>query len=308
MAKQKRIHQMTVKELEARFSTEEACKDYLISCRWPSGVCCPRCGVVDPYALPSRPYHWQCQHCAPDGYRFSVLVGTVFENTNKPLTLWFKVIHLMLVSKKGISALQIFRMLGIGSYKTAWSMCHRIRAGLQEPEFHQLMGIVEVDETFVGGKAKNRHKDKRGGGPGNSGPKAGRGYTGKVVVAGAVRRKGNVVTRVVANTSADVLRRFVRETVSRDVSLLCTDQGKGYRRLFEEYPQHAMVNHGAGEYVVGAIHTNTIEGFWSILKRGVMGTFHKVSAKYLPLYIAEFSFRYNNRKNEDIFGAALRGC
>jgi hypothetical protein len=122
-----------------------------------------------------------------------------------------------------------------------------------------------------------------------------------------VRRKGNVVARVIASTSAKVLGGFVRQTVSRDVSLLCTDQGKGYRGLDAEFP-HGMVNHGAGQYVVGAIHTNTIEGFWSILKRGVMGTFHKVSAKYLPLYIAEFSFRYNNRKNEDMFGAALRGC
>src|ERR1700732_4717719 len=124
------IHQMTLSELEQKFSTDEACKDYLIACRWPNGACCPRCGVVDPYELPSRPYHWLCKQCDPQGYRFSVLVGTIFEHTNKPLPQRFKVIHLMLVSKKGISALQVHRMLGFGSYRTAWHMCHRIRAGM----------------------------------------------------------------------------------------------------------------------------------------------------------------------------------
>jgi hypothetical protein len=122
-----------------------------------------------------------------------------------------------------------------------------------------------------------------------------------------VRRKGNVVARVIENVKADTLAEFVREAVSHKVSLLCTDQWVGYRKLTDEYPLRT-VDHRAGEYVVGAVHTNTIEGFWSLIKRGMVGTFHKVSKKYLPLYVAEFQFRYNNRPNADIFGAAISGC
>jgi IS1 family transposase len=207
----------------------------------------------------------------------------------------------MLTSKKGISALQIHRMMGFGSYRTAWHMCHRIRAGLIDKEFQKLMGIVEVDETFIGGKAKNRHKDKRGG-PGRGGT-----GSGKTPIVGAVRRKGNVVARVIENVKGDTLRSFVREAVSTKVSLLCTDQWIGYHGLDKEYP-HAHIDHSLGEYVVGAVHTNTIEGFWSIIKRSIVGTFHKVSPKYLPLYVAEAQFKYNNRENDDIFGEAIRGC
>jgi transposase-like protein len=298
----KRIHQMTIADFERMFPDETACKAYLAANRWPEQVECPRCGNTEVYELETRPFHWQCEECSADGYRFSVLVGTIFENTNKPLREWFRVIHLMLTSKKGISALQIFRYMGFGSYKTAWYMCHRVRAGLRDREFQKLMGIVEVDETFVGGKAKNRHKGDRGQGGGTGGV-----GSGKAVVVGAVRRKGNVVDRVVSNVQMATLTCFVRETVSNKVSLLVTDQFTGYGSLKDEFP-HAVINHHAGDYVVGAIHTNTIEGFWSLIKRGMIGTFHKVSKKYLPLYVAEFQFRYNNRKNENIFQAAIQGC
>jgi len=319
MAKTKRpkpVHQMTEAQFEAIFPVgdEDACKRYLVARRWPNGVYCPRCGAVKVFPVGSMPFKWQCYACAPDqGYRFSHIAGTIFENTNKPLRQWFKVVHLMLTSKKGISALQVQRQMGFGSYETAHSMCHKIRAALIEPQ-EKLGGIVEVDETFIGGKFHNKHWNKKygegerppGGTPGGR-YRTGGVASGKTVVAGAVRRKGNVVARVVANAKADTLVNFVREAVSNKVSLLCTDQFAGYKKLDSEYP-HASVDHSAGEYVVGAVHTNTIEGFWSIFKRGVVGTFHKVSKKYMSLYVAEFQFRYNNRQNADIFGTAIGGC
>jgi transposase-like protein len=280
-AKQTRqIMQMSVAQWEKAFPDEDACDAYLVQHRWPDGVHCPRCGSIRVYELKTRKWHWECPDCRQGGaYRFSDITGTIFENTNMDLRQWFRVIHLMLTSKKGISARQVHRYMGFGSYKTAWYMCHRIRAALQDNEFKKLMGVVEVDETFVGGKAKNRHWDKRDGMGGGTG-------SGKAAVIGAVSRKGNVVARVIANTDTRTFDAFVRETVSTDVSLLATDEHSGYRFLKDAYP-HEFVRHGTGQYVVGAVHTQTIEGFWSTLKRSIVGTYHNVSRKYLPLYVAE---------------------
>ena len=297
MRRPKPVHQMTVSQFEAAFPNEEACKAYLVARRWPNGVKCPRCGA-DAFALTGREYHWQCYKCAPvTSYRFSHIAGTIFENTNKPLREWFKVVHLMLTSKKGISALQIQRMMGFGSYGTAHSMCHKIRAALIEPET-KLGGIVEVDETYVGGSNRNRHWDKK---------TPGTGVAGKAIVIGAVKRKGNVIARVIENTDTETLDSFVREAVSEKVSLLATDEHSGYRELGDFFP-HGVVSHSKKQYVNGAVHTQTIDGFWSLLKRGIMGSFHKVSRKYLPLYVAEFQFRYNNRHNANIFEAAIARC
>src|SRR5260221_7394122 len=156
--------QLTLGDFDRMFPNEDACKAYLRDQRWPKTVICPRCGNSKVYASKARPFHWQCTKCgktprAP--YRFSVTVNTIFENTNYRLLIWFKVLYLMLTSKKGISALQIHRMIGSGSYRTAWSICHRLRAGLADPEFRQLMGVVEVDETYIGGLNRNRHWNQK---------------------------------------------------------------------------------------------------------------------------------------------------
>jgi transposase-like protein len=147
-------------QLNKRFGTEGACLQYLASLRWPNGVRCPRCDSERVYTL-AKPFRWQCKQCAKNGYRFSPLVGTIFENTNYPLTTWFQVIYLMCQSKKGMSALQIHRIIGSGSYRTAWYMCHRIRSAMENTDFQQLMGVDEIDETYIGGDNRNRHANDR---------------------------------------------------------------------------------------------------------------------------------------------------
>jgi len=272
--------QMTLAEFDRMFPDETACKAYLMAQRWPNGVRCPRCGNDKVYAGKARPWTWECKKCGAgkSAYRFSVIAGTIFENTNYKLLIWFKVLYLMLTSKKGMSALQIHRMIGSGSYRTAWFMCHRLRAGLADPEFRQLMGVVEVDETYIGGKQGNRHANVRAKYHGR-----GSANTGKTTVVGAIARKGNVVCKIIEDTSAQTLSHFVRDVISDRVSLISTDEGGGYRYLRKSFP-HKSVDHKAGEYVRGEVHTNNIENFWSLLKRGIIGTYHNVSAKYAALF------------------------
>jgi len=290
---------MKINELLARFETENDCKKYLTERRWPTGVRCPKCNSEKVFHVTHRPFHWVCKKCNKNGYRFSVLTKTVFENTKYPLRDWFKVIFLMYSSKKGMSAHQIHRMLGTGSYETAWYMCHRIRAAMRNDEFFRLVGEVEVDETYVGGKNRNRHKNKR---------TSGTGGIGKIPVVAAIARKGSIVAKVIEEADTKTLDKFVNETVSDTVKLVATDENPSYRLLKNEGYPHETVSHSKGEYVRGNVHTAHIDSFWSLLKRGIVGNYHKVSRDYLPLYVAEFTFRHNHRKDPDIFGSIIAGC
>lgn len=287
----------------ATFPTEESCKDFLKDNRWPKGVKCPRCETdAHVYPLTNLPWHWECANkpCRKgNAFRFSIISGTVFENTKYPLTTWFEVLWSMLNAKKGISAKQIQRQIGCASYQTAWYMCHRLRAAMTDERFNKLMGIVEVDETYIGGKNKNRHWNKKVGG---------RGTSGKIAVIGAISRKGSVVAQMIENTDTETLEAFVKKVVSDKVDLVVTDEHSGYRDLNQHGMKHEVVAHSQHEYVRGDVHTGHIESFWSLLKRGIMGSFHHVSKDYLPLYINEFVFRYNNRHNEEIFEAVIAGC
>src|SRR5437588_5519447 len=233
--------QMTFAELLKRFPDEASCKAFLAKKRWPDGVIkCPRCGEKA-YTLKARPFHYLCksgkQSAMPEtgevvtchkknGYRFSVITRTVFENTNYPIREWFRVIFFMFHAKKGMSAHQIHRMIGTGSYETAWYMCTRIRAAMKDAELPKLLGEVEIDETFVGGLKRNMHSSKRHG-LNQRGPY----LSNKIEVLGAISRKGNVVCQMIKEADWDTYDKFVKETVSNDVSLVSTDEAHHYSDL-----------------------------------------------------------------------------
>jgi transposase-like protein len=274
------------------FTNEEAARKHFEAIRWPEGVICPHCGVVgeatELRGKTTRPGLYKCRACQKP---FTATMGTLYERSHIPLHKWLLATHLMAASKKGISAHQLWRMLGFGSYRTAWFMSHRIREGMAplKGKADPLGGegkIVEADTTYIGGKEKNKHKSKRT--AGNIGGK------GKMIAHTLVERGGRARSDHIANVSGKTLRPVVMKQVSPKSSFM-TDTAGGYMDLGKEFARHEMVDHGAGEYVRGDAHSNTVEGYFATLKRGIIGTYHHVSEAHLKRYLAEFDFRYNER-------------
>jgi transposase-like protein len=287
------------------FHDADKAREWLERRLWPEGPACPKCGVVNEATLikgkSARAGLYQCRACTE---QFTVTVGTLYERSHVPLNKWLAATYLMMSSKKGMSALQISRMIGV-TYKTAWFMCHRIRESLREGHAGPLGGegmVVEADETYVGGKDKNRHAGKRQHVPG---PGA------KEPVVALVERGGRVRSQHVKNVTSKTLRPIIQEQI-HEATHLMTDTARMYPAIGGKFAQHSMVNHTLDEYVRGDAHTNTVESYFAILKRGIVGTFHHVSATHLKRYVGEFDFRYNERTalgvdDMERFSRALNG-
>lgn len=280
---------------EARFHDDVAAREYLEATLWPNGPVCPKCGSVNDAYATKKPGLYRCKakECRAD---FTVTVGTVFERSKIALHKWLLASFLLCSSKKGMSSHQLHRILGV-TYKTAWFMTHRIREAMTGDPVGQLGGnggTVEVDETYWGNK-KPYGKGTRGGGH-------------KMKVLSLVERNGNVRSFHIPNVTAKTLKPILLAQIAKDANLM-TDEFKSYVKIGKEFASHESVCHSRGEYVRGTAHTNTVEGYFSLLKRGLIGTFHHVGEQHLQRYVKEFDFRYNHRKVSDAerTTAALRG-
>ncbi|MBI4298675.1 MAG: IS1595 family transposase [Chloroflexi bacterium] len=279
------LKSMDMMQLMERFHKEEECRQILEELRWPEGAVCPRC-EGEKHAYDSVRGVYDCYSC---GYQFSVLVGTIFHDTKLPLRKWFVAVMLMVEAKKGMSANQMKRVLGV-SYKTAWYLCHRIRAAMAQVNRVSLSGTVEVDETYVGGKVRGK----------------GHGFKGnKTIVAGAVQRGGDIVLQVVDDNGRRTLHGFIRDHTLPATERIITDEWAAYKGINDADTLHETVNHSVEEWVRGDVHTNTVESVWSLFKRSVVGSYHKLSAKHLDAYLDELEWRFNNRKNPFLFRDTL---
>ena len=270
------------------FSEPDNCLNYLIPIRWPNGITCPHCGSKE-YAFIASRRIWRCKSKAC-GKQFSIKIGTVMEDSPLGLDKWFTAIWLVANAKNGISSWEVHRALGI-TQKSAWFLLHRIRLAMQHGTFGKLSGEVEVDETFIGGKARNMHADKR------AEKIHGRGGVGKAIVLGILERGGKVKTTVIPNTKKATIQPIVRDTVESGASI-STDSLKSYEGLTPDYV-HEAVDHAAHEYVRDNVHTNGLENYWSLLKRCIKGTYVSVEPFHLFRYLDEEAFRFNERKHAD---------
>lgn len=282
---------MTLVDVINLFDTDERCRELLVRLRWPAGVECPRC-KMPAVELATAKQLFYCKGC---DYQFTVTASTIFNDSHLPLQKWFLATLLLCEARKGMSANQIKRTLGV-SYKTAWYLCHRIRAAMKEVDQPMLDGTIEMDETYVGGRRRGAGFRGRG--------------SDKEIVIGLRQRGGDVRFFHARDVKSGTLAAFIRENISEDVDVIMTDDFSSYpfaMKKAEVSPEkHKRIKHSAKIYVDGDIHTNTVESAFSLLKRGVIGTWHRISAKHLAAYLDEMSFRFNRRKDANLFLDTLR--
>jgi transposase-like protein len=274
--------------LVEKFNSEDKCRAYLEALRWPEGVKCPRCGHTTVSRIQDRS-QFDCDGCR---YQFSVTAGTIFHDTKLPLWKWFLATYMMVESKKGVSANQLKRTLAV-SYRTAWYLCHRIRKALESPDGILSTGPVQIDGTYVGGRTSRQQGTQT---------------ENKALVMGAVCADGSVRLKSKGKGETESqgnVGRFVRANIAKGI-MVYTDGGGAYGPALKGRNHHERVNHENSEWMRSDVHTNSVEGVFSLFKRSVVGAFHQVSCKHLPAYLDEFEFRFNNRENPYIFRDALK--
>jgi transposase-like protein len=288
-----------LKDIDSKLKDEKTCRAYYEQIRWDGNVVCPHCGNEGAYSLKPSAFQneYKCKNkeCHK---KFNCLTGTIFENTKISLITWFKAVHLATTLSKGISSANLAKIIGI-TQKSAWFMLHRIREMLYENEPTLLEGEIEADETYIGGKDKNRHASKRSGVQGN--------VKDKTAVLGMVQRNGKILCMPVISNRTEHILPILTSSI-KTKSTIYTDQHIPYNKLKKSY-NHFSVNHSAGEFVRGQVHTSKIDGAWNLFKKKIDGIHHQVSPKHLHRYCNEFSFGYNNRKigGYEKFNIALNG-